>query len=178
MNRGLAGQGGDAEALLSALCTSLLGRRRGGERASLGLSGCLHSPGLLHMSSCVLHPLPSLTLESAVSEVLPSRRGSPGGEGGSQCPVKQRAQDKQAALEELVGGQPRWGRGAVSTETGADAELGYLSCRLAPPECLLVWQCGSPAPEIGVHLGELSHRCAFPQVSLPVSEPSPGCAFP
>ncbi|KAM7241542.1 hypothetical protein CapIbe_008114 [Capra ibex] len=36
-------------------------------------------------------------------------------------------------------------------------------CGPPPPECLLVWQCGSPAPETGVHLGELSHRCAFPQ---------------
>lgn len=162
MNRGLAGQRDDAKALLSALCTLLLRCRRNGERASLGLLGSLHSPGLLHMFSCLIHPLPSLTLESAVSEVLPSRRGSPGGKGGSQCPVKQRAQDKQAALEELVGGQPRWGRGAVSTETGADAELGFLSCRPPPPECLLVWQCGSPAPETGVHLGEPSTRRAFP----------------
>ena len=79
MNRGLAGQRDDAKALLCASCTLLLGCHRNEERVSLGSLGCLHCPGLLHMFRRLLHPLPSLTPESAVSNALPSRCGSPSG---------------------------------------------------------------------------------------------------
>ena len=166
MNRGLAGQRDDAKALLCASCTLLLGCHRNEERASLGSLECLHSPGLLHMFRRLLHPLPSLTPESAVSNALPSRGGSPSGR--RRKPVSCQSRE----LRTSCGGA---GRGAVQVGQGccAHRDPGLMqswgTCPADPHLQSACW-CGS---------GEaLPLRLACTSERLPLAVHSRRCAFP